>query len=505
MYYTEHRLRNNPFNPSSVSRCDTINVMERFIPRPQQRRHSLLRRLWTISGVAMVLLVIANGIMMVLYQGRALPHSYLGRLAAGGQSFASLTATSPDMILPATFTLAKGTGRTATLAPSTIGLSIDVPASIGGAPKLRRWLPILSLFLRENIPLHAKIDAATFSRTVPGLDKTFSQAALPQHIIFSGSSFRVTNASEGFKLDTNALPTAIIQAASTGRTVIPVPTTTLAAPVSNTDLAPQLQSLQKQLTTKLGFTYKQQRIEPSVKDIGSWYVASGIGMEPSVERIAAYLQDRTTRQFAIILANPNDLAVATAYALSKDLPRNLAIVPQASSTVVRTYCTAVRDVSDSVLDDLIGKLAVTYNDTRGWNNNGQIAFEHVNNGCQYTVWMSAASQMTGFGAICDDYYNCQIGSNVILNYDRWMSATDPWNATHGSLEDYRTLMIDHETGHRLGFTDNPTCPGTGQLAPVMMQQSMDLKGCIFNIWPLPSEFTQLDTSLGLPTNSATSD
>jgi hypothetical protein len=147
---------------------------------------------------------------------------------------------------------------------------------------------------------------------------------------------------------------------------------------------------------------------------------------------------------------------------------------------------------------------MTYNDARGWNDGGHIAFEHVRRGCQYTVWMSAAADMTTFGTICDDYYNCQAGHSVVLNYDRWTTATPPWNKTGGSIQDYRTLMIDHETGHRLGFPDNPVCPRKGRPAPVMMQQSMNLHGCVFNIWPRPAEFTRLDHMLNLgQTNSIT--
>lgn len=83
----------------------------------------------------------------------------------------------------------------------------------------------------------------------------------------------------------------------------------------------------------------------------------------------------------------------------------------------------------------------------------------------------------------------------MVNYDRWTTATPPWNQTGGNIEDYRVLIISHETGHRLGFLDNPVCPGAGQPAYVMMQQSIDLKGCVFNIWPTQTELAQLKTML----------
>lgn len=56
------------------------------------------------------------------------------------------------------------------------------------------------------------------------------------------------------------------------------------------------------------------------------------------------------------------------------------------------------------------------------------------------------------------------------------------------------MVINHEVGHRLGF-GHATCPGPGQLAPVMMQQSISLAGCKFNPWPVAGELTTLKQSL----------
>jgi hypothetical protein len=48
------------------------------------------------------------------------------------------------------------------------------------------------------------------------------------------------------------------------------------------------------------------------------------------------------------------------------------------------------------------------------------------------------------------------------------------------------MVIDHETGHWIGF-GHSYCSGAGRLAPVMMQQSKGLLGCATNPWPLPGE------------------
>lgn len=445
----------------------------------------------------LLLFVAANGVLALAYRGRALPYTTLGVHDISNTSLHTAAALPEHTVLPAEVTLVKGADRL-TRSPEALGVRADVAASLHAAPAWRRWIPLLNLAVHEHIPLQIHLDTSTVNQTIPGLAAAFTKPASAGHIIFSGSSFTLAAAEDGYRFDSAAYRRILPAALKLAQTTITIPTTPLAGPPDTHNLAAALRMLQAQADTAVQFMYAGQSIRPAKGEIGRWFVAAGATMQISSTAIRAYLQ-ATAQHLNITIANPDDLAAATAFAVTNRSPRTFAITAAGAETVTRTYCTAVRGVDPAVLDALTGMLAATYNDARGWNDGGHIAFEHADRGCQYTVWLSAASQMGSFGAICDDYYNCQIGDNVVLNYDRWQTATNPWNATHGSLEDYRTLMIDHETGHRLGFRDNPTCPGTGQPAPVMMQQSIALKGCIFNVWPRLSELTQLDQALDLPT------
>ena len=80
------------------------------------------------------------------------------------------------------------------------------------------------------------------------------------------------------------------------------------------------------------------------------------------------------------------------------------------------------------------------------------------------------------------------GNDVVINVDRWNNATEGWLNAGGTVSRYRTMVINHEVGHRLGHLDNElTCPAVNQPAPLMQQQSMDLLGCVPNEWPLDEE------------------
>lgn len=427
--------------------------------------------------------------MWAMYRGKVLPNYRLGTADVGGTSFTELhTRLSNDALLPQQVTLTAG-AATIKLAPADIGMHADAIASTAALKKSRPLLPLLSLFTHHTVALTMRVDAAQYAAGAAKTAAAFNKPPTPNRILFNGQAFAIAAPSDGLQINTALLQGLLKAKLQQGVSIVAVPTAAAKAPAP-TDLNGELQKLQKQLELKVSFAYGGKTITPAANDIGKWYAADGQTMVLSDNLMGAYLDNITAAP-----ANRSDLLLAVRYALSKNQTLNFAVVPKGS--VTHTYCTATRGASEAALDEMIGKLAATYADTRGWNAGGKMAFAHVAAGCEYTVWLSAAGQMTSFGTICDDYYNCQVGGSVVVNDDRWTQATPPWNATGGSIEEYRTLIIDHETGHRLGFYDNPACPAAGGPAPVMMQQSIDLHGCVFNRWPTPVELSAVLAKNGL--------
>lgn len=128
-------------------------------------------------------------------------------------------------------------------------------------------------------------------------------------------------------------------------------------------------------------------------------------------------------------------------------------------------------------------------DHRGWTASGQVQFQRVSGAANFTVLL--ASPWTAY-ALCRSfvdiriggvpYTSCQAGSQIVINSDRYLNGS-PGRFT-GPLSVYRPYVINHEVGHRLGY-GHVGCPGAGQLAPVMQQQTLRMQGCQPNAWPYP--------------------
>jgi len=76
--------------------------------------------------------------------------------------------------------------------------------------------------------------------------------------------------------------------------------------------------------------------------------------------------------------------------------------------------------------------------------------------------------------------SCWNGERSVLNVRRWVLGDDSYGT---DVSRYRIYQVNHEVGHGLGH-QHQGCPGKGERAPVMMQQTLSLGAC--TPWPYPS-------------------
>ena len=128
-------------------------------------------------------------------------------------------------------------------------------------------------------------------------------------------------------------------------------------------------------------------------------------------------------------------------------------------------------------------LFLILNNDLGWTNVAEKSFQLTSVDDSDYVYIFASPTKTD--ELCapietNSIYSCRNENNIVLNFFRWQEGAVDFN---NDIETYRIYLINHETGHILGWS-HVGCPIEGAVAPVMMQQSKGTDGCVPYGWPV---------------------
>jgi hypothetical protein len=131
----------------------------------------------------------------------------------------------------------------------------------------------------------------------------------------------------------------------------------------------------------------------------------------------------------------------------------------------------------------------TLADPRSWGGGGRMSFQRVGaaeaaaGAFEFRVALVSPGSMERYcpGVGTGGYTSCRYGDRAVINLARWATAVPHYD---GDIATYRHYVVNHEVGHALG-NGHVDCPGPGAVAPVMLQQTLSLDGCVKNAWPYP--------------------
>ena len=158
--------------------------------------------------------------------------------------------------------------------------------------------------------------------------------------------------------------------------------------------------------------------------------------------------------------------------------------PRAGTGPLRRYTVAVErgmgidgPAFARTVDEVLG-------DPRSWGAGSQASFQRVDAGPAEFRVVLASPAMTD--RLCAPLHtagavSCSRDGNAVVNVKRWLRGAAPYA---GRLSEYRAYVINHEVGHVLGH-GHERCPRAGELAPVMLQQTLGVGDCRPNPWPYP--------------------
>lgn len=457
------------------------------------REHSKFKKGLLVFGWCLLGFALVNLVLLVAYKDRTYPGTKVQNQNIGNITKHTLEGKLANLsLLPETFKFEYQDKKTE-VKTKDLGIEVNATQTANTAVRQKSWLPIANFVRPPQIAVSIKTDPQKLDEQVGKLAETFKKDAVDAKIQLDKGTFSIANESAGYNLDKNAFKQAVENALKNKTNNVTAPVTIIQPKIKQAELVTNLQDLQARQQVSLTYHFNDKVHKASPQEISDLHEISGTTYVVSNAKVKEYLVN-VGKSFGISVLNITDAVQNTVASVQNKKPLDFTFKQAPKKTY--TYCVALRGVDASELSGLQNKLASVYADARGWSVDNQVSFVRGTSGCNFTVWLTEASQMPSFGAICDSTWSCTVSPNVILNYDRWRLASPAWNEKGGSLDDYRSMVINHETGHWLGF-GHQNCGGPGQAAPVMQQQSINLQGCNFNPWPLSYERDNLKKVLGL--------
>jgi hypothetical protein len=159
---------------------------------------------------------------------------------------------------------------------------------------------------------------------------------------------------------------------------------------------------------------------------------------------------------------------------------------------LRRYRVAVEKGSNEDVAAFANQVQAILSDKRSWVGNGDVRLQMVagSDRADFTVYLATrdtAGQLCARGGTNIriggiPFTSCRTTGKAVINLDRWRLSANPYLNAKIDLATYRQYVINHEVGHELGH-GHQNCPKAGGPAPVMVQQTLTLRGCKPYAWP----------------------
>ncbi len=209
-------------------------------------------------------------------------------------------------------------------------------------------------------------------------------------------------------------------------------------------------------------------------------------------------QDTETSGDPVVTVAPTTTAAPTTVPDSTTTTSPTSTTTATSTTTTTTTLPNALDIDGSPLvefsievdpaleldrDELVAFIIETLSDPRSWVGRGA-GFRLVDEGGLFTIIVAEPARVDQMCLPLQTLgrYSCARNGWIAINSLRWEGASDGWT---GDLETYRHYLINHEVGHYIAGPTHSSCPGPGELAPLMMQQTKGLQGCLPNGWVDP--------------------
>lgn len=493
------------------------------------------RAIGTFIITMLTLYAFSAGLVLGMYTGRALPNTVIAEQKVGGLTPLQTQQKISDRLQSINITLSLDE-TAGTYSASELGIGVD-EQSIKNILASRSPLQVLNPWLvpnRYEAPLNINNEILESLDLTPFENEDFAPSQNAE-IAIKDNELIIKEESIGYGLDKTAI---VDDVKTTLQTHLRDMSRTLAiSPVDPLITKTGLDKIKPEIIERLSHSYKftdgTTTVQASKKDIIKWLnitydnnseqllvTAKENAVISYIETMKETFEQAPSEEITTTFTSGRSPEVTTKGVDGKIVTNTKELADQLIRSVnnsnsfngtIETKTIAFSSLNQEV-DDAIHTRTVTYEvitwgnirgnladfkqisaniyaDSRGWSAAG-VRFQRVESGGNFSLVLAEPARVESAAPICSALYSCRVGRYVIINDHRWRGATPAWNQAGGSLLDYRRMVVNHETGHWFGL-GHLNCPGAGQPAPVMQQQSINLQGCSFNPWPTSREIAMI--------------
>jgi hypothetical protein len=388
--------------------------------------------------------------------------------------------------------------------------------------------------MKNNDSLSLNIDLEKLSDTLNKFENTKFEASINANFSFLDGNIQINDGEQGFGLNDKIISQDLLKYFSNNLEKITarVKATPIRQSITKADIKVLSGEITSLVTSKISVDIGKSTTVFSDNVIADWLsieesengatlirinpneikssvqkIAKKNNTKPIIEVTTNYISGKKPQvtqngKNGLKVSNINQLSDGIFLALSErqdfngkfsfkviDFPKSSVTVDDTIVRATYTYSVAVWGNVLSSISDFKALAQETLSSIKGWSGAG-ITFQRVASGGDFTLVLAEPSRVAAASPGCSSYWSCRVGRYIIINDDRWRTASSAWNSGGGGLRDYQHMVVNHEVGHWLGF-GHRYCSGTNNLAPIMQQQSISLQGCKFNPWPTTSELNSI--------------
>lgn len=144
-----------------------------------------------------------------------------------------------------------------------------------------------------------------------------------------------------------------------------------------------------------------------------------------------------------------------------------------------SFIVKVEKPTGLAVNAVAGEIADTLNDPRGWAGDGTVRFALVADPKKADLVVYVSTPQAADDGCGKAVAVCVAGDKVVLAAGDWKTAAPVWGS---DLTGFRRYLVNNAVGDYLDRS-KASCTKAGRPAPVMSDQTSDLKGCTPNPWP----------------------